>query len=81
MQEELRRDGGFPKQEVVPPTRDEKLASAIDGAFSAQVSDALRTKGGKLAKARAYDAVKKACVAEFAPDALLHPEKVPVVKG
>jgi polyribonucleotide nucleotidyltransferase len=81
LQEELRRDGGFPKQEVVPPARDEKLASAIDGAFSKQVADALRTKGGKLAKNRAYDAVKKACVAEFAPDAATHPEKASVVKG
>jgi len=81
LQEELRRDGGSPKQEVVPPTRDEKLAAAIDGAFSKQVADALRTKGGKLAKNRAYDAVKKACVAEFAPDAATRPEQASAVKG
>jgi len=81
MQEELRRDGGFPKQEVVPPARDEKLASSIEKTFSGKAADALRTTGGKLAKARAYDAVKKACVAEFAPDAAAHPEKVPAVKG
>ena len=81
MQEELRRDGGFPKQEVVPPARDEKLAAAVEKAFSAKASEALRAPGGKLAKAKAYDAVKKACVAEFAPDAATKPETASAAKA
>jgi polyribonucleotide nucleotidyltransferase len=80
MQEELRKEGGCEKQAVVPPARDEKLGSAVEKEFSARVSEALRTKGGKLAKNRAYDAVKKACVAQFAPDALEHPEKATAAK-
>jgi polyribonucleotide nucleotidyltransferase len=80
MQEELRKEGGHEKQPVVPPVRDEKLAAAIEKEFSARVSEALRTTGGKLAKSRAYDAVKKACVAQFAPDALEHPERVTAAK-
>jgi polyribonucleotide nucleotidyltransferase len=76
MQEELRKEAGFPKQEIVPPAKDEALAASIEKAYAKQAHDALRTKGGKLAKARAYDAVKKACVAQFAPDALTSPESV-----
>jgi polyribonucleotide nucleotidyltransferase len=81
MQDELRKEGGFEKQAVTPPSRDEKLSSAIEKEFSARVSEALKTKGGKLAKNKAYDAVKKACVAQFAPDAATKPETAGPVKS
>ncbi len=81
MQEELRAQGGHPKQAVVPAPRDEALAKSIQGAYSEKAREALRAPGGKLAKSRALDEVKKACVAEFAPAGPAEPEKLSAVKG
>jgi polyribonucleotide nucleotidyltransferase len=81
MQDELRAQGGHKKQDVVPAARDEALAKSIEGAYSGRAREALKAPGGKLAKGRALDEVKKACIAEFAPAGAEDPVKLGFVKS
>ena len=81
MQDELRSQGGHEKQKIVPAPKDEALLKSIQGAYSDRAREALKAPGGKLAKGRALDEVKKACIAEFAPAGALEPEKYGFVKA
>lgn len=81
MQDELRAEAGFPKQEIVPPARDEALAATIEKDWYAKAKAALAEKGNKLEKNRAVSAVKEACVASLVPDPAAAPDRVKAVKN
>ncbi len=81
MQEELRKEGGFEKQALTPPVRDEALAAAVVKGFHEKARRALAVLGPKLEKARAIAAVKEECVAALVPDAAADPERVKAVKA